>query len=157
MRHATPETIAALDDLSPRCAAIDGITEKRPGAFSRGSRAFLHFHDDPTGYYADVRFGADFERVRVTTRREQQALRRAHPPRARAPSERVGSGRARDGTLAASAVVGRRAVGGHDVHQPRDRDRNDLIAGARREPHVARRRRVRRPSPRTRESAAPAR
>lgn len=74
MRHATPETIAALGDLVTALRGIDGITEKRPGAFSRGSRAFLHFHDDPTGYYADVRCGADFERFRVTTRREQQAL-----------------------------------------------------------------------------------
>jgi hypothetical protein len=74
VRHATPETITALDDLVAALRTIEGIAEKRPGAFSRGSRAFLHFHDDPTGYYADVRFGADFERFRVTTRREQQAL-----------------------------------------------------------------------------------
>jgi hypothetical protein len=74
VRHATPETIEALGDLVSALRRLDGITEKRPGAFSRGSRAFLHFHDDPTGYYADVRFGADFERFRVTTRREQQAL-----------------------------------------------------------------------------------
>ncbi|MDQ1466276.1 MAG: hypothetical protein QOH10_691 [Actinomycetota bacterium] len=74
MRHATPETLDALGDLLTALRSIDGIIEKRPGAFSRGSRAFLHFHDDPTGRYADVRFGADFERLRVTTRREQQAL-----------------------------------------------------------------------------------
>jgi hypothetical protein len=74
VRHATPETLAALDDLIAALRAVDGISEKRPGAFSRGSRAFLHFHEDPTGYYADVRFDTEFERVRVTTRREQQAL-----------------------------------------------------------------------------------
>jgi hypothetical protein len=74
VRHATAATFAALDDLITALRGIDGITEKRPGAFSRGSRAFLHFHDDPSGYYADVRFADDFERVRVTTRREQQAL-----------------------------------------------------------------------------------
>jgi hypothetical protein len=74
VRHASPETLAALDDLIVLLRTIDGITEKRPGAFSRGSRAFLHFHEDPTGTYADVRFGTEFERVRVTTRREQQAL-----------------------------------------------------------------------------------
>jgi hypothetical protein len=74
MRHATPETLDALGDLLTALRSIDGIIEKRPGAFSRGSRAFLHFHDDPTGTYADVRFASEFERVRVTTRREQQAL-----------------------------------------------------------------------------------
>lgn len=74
MRHATPQTLEALDDLLTALRRIDGIVEKRPGAFSRGSRAFLHFHDDPTGNYADVRFGSEFERFRVTTKREQQAL-----------------------------------------------------------------------------------
>ncbi len=74
MRHATPQTLEALEGLLTALRRIDGIVEKRPGAFSRGSRAFLHFHDDPTGKYADVRFGSDFERVRVTTKREQQAL-----------------------------------------------------------------------------------
>jgi len=74
MRHATSDTIAALADLVDALRAVDGLTETRPGAFSRGSKAFLHFHEDPTGYYADVRFDADFERVRVTTKREQAAL-----------------------------------------------------------------------------------
>ena len=74
MRHATPQTLAALDGLLTSLRSIDGLVEKRPGAFSRGSRAFLHFHEDPTGYYADVRFADEFERVRVTTKREQQAL-----------------------------------------------------------------------------------
>ena len=74
MRHATPETLEGLADLLSTLRGIDGIMEKRPGAFSRGSRAFLHFHDDPSGYYADVRFGDGFERFRVTTKREQQAL-----------------------------------------------------------------------------------
>jgi hypothetical protein len=74
VRHATPETLDALADLLTALRGVDGIVEKRPGAFSRGSRAFLHFHDDPSGYYADVRFGSDFDRFRVTTKREQQAL-----------------------------------------------------------------------------------
>jgi hypothetical protein len=74
MRHATPQTLAALDDLLTALRRIEGIVEKRPGAFSRGSRAFLHFHEDPTGNYADVRLGSEFERFRVTTRREQEAL-----------------------------------------------------------------------------------
>jgi hypothetical protein len=74
VRHATPRTLETLSDLLTELRGIDGIVEKRPGAFSRGSRAFLHFHDDPTGSYADVRLGAEFERFRVTTKREQRAL-----------------------------------------------------------------------------------
>jgi hypothetical protein len=74
MRHATPQTLETITDLLTQLRGIEGIVEKRPGAFSRGSRAFLHFHEDPTGMYADVRLGDEFERFRVTTRREQQAL-----------------------------------------------------------------------------------
>jgi hypothetical protein len=35
--------------------------------FYRGSRAFLHFHEDPAGLFADVRTadGSDFERLKV--------------------------------------------------------------------------------------------
>ena len=54
--------------------AIPGLVERRPGVFSRKSRAFLHFHEDPTGCYADVRFADDFERHRVETDDERAGL-----------------------------------------------------------------------------------
>jgi hypothetical protein len=74
MRHAGA---AALDDLEPLLAelrALDGLTERSRGTFYRGSRAFLHFHEDPTGHHADVRLGVDFERHRVQTKAEQRAV-----------------------------------------------------------------------------------
>ena len=74
MRHATPESLETITDLLTQLRGIDGIVEKRPGAFSRGSRAFLHFHEDPTGLYADVRIDAEFERMRVTTKAERKRL-----------------------------------------------------------------------------------
>ena len=42
--------------------------------FSRRSKAFLHFHEDPSGMYADVRLAAGFERMRVEQPAEQDAL-----------------------------------------------------------------------------------
>jgi hypothetical protein len=68
MKHATP---AALDQLEPLLAelrALDGVVEKSRGVFYRKGRAFLHFHEDPKGLFADVRdaAGADFERIDVT-------------------------------------------------------------------------------------------
>ena len=55
--------------------AIEGLTEKSPGAFYRKSRAFLHFHADGDDTYADLRVEGDaFDRVRATTETEQQAL-----------------------------------------------------------------------------------
>jgi hypothetical protein len=71
----------ALDRLEPLLLAlrgVEGLVEKKRGVFYRKSRAFLHFHEDPEGLFADVRLeGADFARLRVTTQREQRALLRA--------------------------------------------------------------------------------
>ena len=53
---------------------LDGLREKSRGVFYRGSRAFLHFHEDPSGMYADVRLSAEFQRMRVTTKGERKRL-----------------------------------------------------------------------------------
>jgi hypothetical protein len=63
-----------LDDVLRALRGVDGLKEKSHGVFYRGSRAFLHFHEDRSGMYADVRFGADFERMRVTTNPERKRL-----------------------------------------------------------------------------------
>ena len=53
---------------------LPSLTEKSRGTFYRGSKAFLHFHEDPSGHHVDVRLDADFERFRVQTRSEQRAV-----------------------------------------------------------------------------------
>ncbi|HMK99331.1 MAG TPA: hypothetical protein VK428_04010 [Acidimicrobiales bacterium] len=53
---------------------MPGLVEKKTGVFYRKSKPFLHFHDDPSGLHADVRFEDEFERIRVETVLEQQAL-----------------------------------------------------------------------------------
>ena len=73
------------EDLLDQLRTLPSLTEKSPGRFYRRSKAFLHFHEDPTGPYADVRLGADFERCRVRTQQERRTLLRriaaaAHPP-----------------------------------------------------------------------------
>jgi hypothetical protein len=74
VRHATPIALDELEPLLARLRRLDGIVEKKRGVFYRGSKAFLHFHEDPQGLHADVRLSADFERFRVQTRSEQDAL-----------------------------------------------------------------------------------
>ncbi len=74
MKHATREALALLDDLLERIRAREGLKEKSAGVFYRKSRAFLHFHEDPTGLYADLRVGEEFERYPVNTERERRAL-----------------------------------------------------------------------------------
>ena len=76
MRHATT---AALDELEPllcRLRQLDGLSEKKRGVFYRRGKAFLHFHEDPSGLHADVRLETDFERFRVQTSDEQSELLR---------------------------------------------------------------------------------
>ena len=47
------------------------LRERKRGYFSRGSRAFLHFHEDAGDFYVDVRLGSKFQRMKVTSRSEQ--------------------------------------------------------------------------------------
>jgi len=74
MRHAMDAALDELEPLLERLRTIDGLVEKKRGVFYRRSKAFLHFHEDPTGFHADVRFDADFERFRVETIEEREAL-----------------------------------------------------------------------------------
>ena len=78
MKHAGAAALVRIDGLLAQLRAVDGLVERKPGIFYRGSRAFLHFHEDPTGLYADVRFasGEDFVRVPVNTRTERANLLR---------------------------------------------------------------------------------
>jgi hypothetical protein len=74
MRHAGPDTLERIPKLLAELRARTVLRERRPGIFELKSRAFLHFHDDPSGVYADVRLADDFVRMRVTSRSEQSDL-----------------------------------------------------------------------------------
>jgi hypothetical protein len=75
MRHAGAETLAALTPLLRRLRAIAALTERRPGVFYLRSRAYLHFHEDPAGVFADLKADLnEFTRLRATTRAEQARL-----------------------------------------------------------------------------------
>jgi hypothetical protein len=74
VKHAGPEALDRLGPLIEALRGLDGLIERRPGVFYRGSKAFLHFHEDPSGLYADVRLTTEFERLRVETQRERATL-----------------------------------------------------------------------------------
>lgn len=74
MRHAGPATLARIAPLLEELRARPALREKRAGVFTLKSRAFLHFHDDPSGVFADVRLAADFVRLPVTSRSQQADL-----------------------------------------------------------------------------------
>jgi hypothetical protein len=74
MRHATPAALERLEPLLAALRELPTLREKSRGTFYRGSRAFIHFHEDPLGLFADARIGPEFERFRVTTLKEQRQL-----------------------------------------------------------------------------------
>jgi hypothetical protein len=75
VKHIGADALDRLEPLLQSLRALDGLVEKKRGVFYRRSKAFLHFHEDPAGLFADVRLtGPDFDRLRVSTRAEQQGL-----------------------------------------------------------------------------------
>ena len=76
MRHAGPAALDALEDLLATLRAIADLTERSRGTFYRRSRAFLHFHEDPEGLFADLKRDGEFARFRVSSARERAALLR---------------------------------------------------------------------------------
>ena len=77
MKHAGPRALAILEALLGQLRRLPGIVEKRPGVFYRGGRAFLHFHEDPAGLFADLKTGDEFERFALNSAGERNALVRA--------------------------------------------------------------------------------
>ena len=71
MRHATQDDLDHVEALLAELRKLTELRERKRGFFSRGSRAFLHFHEDAGDLYVDVKLGSAFERVRVTSGQEQ--------------------------------------------------------------------------------------
>ena len=68
MKHITPAMLDRLEPLLGELRGLGGLVEKSRGVFYRKGRAFLHFHEDPKGLFADIRdaSGIDFDRLDVT-------------------------------------------------------------------------------------------
>jgi hypothetical protein len=75
MKHAGPAALAALEPLLRRIREHSSLVERTPGSFYHKSKAFLHFHEDPAGTYADIKLSGDkFTRIRATSPQEQSDL-----------------------------------------------------------------------------------
>ena len=79
MKHAGPEALDRLEPLLVELRGLPALREKSRGAFYLRSKAFLHFHEDPTGLFADVRLDpdGDFVRMRVSSGAERALLMKA--------------------------------------------------------------------------------
>lgn len=75
MKHAGPTALSALEPLLSKLRKHVSLVERTPGSFYRHSKAYLHFHEDPAGTFADIKLdGAKFTRVRATSSAEQMQL-----------------------------------------------------------------------------------
>ena len=74
MRLARNEALDELEPFLERLRTVPGLVERKRGVFYVRSRAFLHFHEDPSGLHADVRLGSEFSRFRVQTEEERDEL-----------------------------------------------------------------------------------
>ena len=74
MRHATGSTLARLDRLLAAIRREQRVKERRAGIFYVKGQAFLHFHEDPAGIFADLKREGNWVRFAVNTKTEQQHL-----------------------------------------------------------------------------------
>jgi hypothetical protein len=75
MKHAGRETLATLAPLFAQLRAHKALVERTPGSFYLKSKAYLHFHEDPSGTFADLKIDDDkFTRLRVVTEDERAKL-----------------------------------------------------------------------------------
>jgi hypothetical protein len=74
MKHAGPGALEQLEPVLAKLRTLDGLRERKRGAFYRGSSAFLHFHEDPAGFFADLKVAGDFVRFPVNSGAEVEKL-----------------------------------------------------------------------------------
>lgn len=75
MKHAGQNALDQLETLLEEIRKRDGIKERKRGIFYHRSSAFLHFHEDPAGLFADIRYsGGDFDRYPVNNAVERREL-----------------------------------------------------------------------------------
>jgi hypothetical protein len=74
MKHAGAAAFEALSDLLESLRSRTALIERRPGIFYVSGKAFLHFHEDPAGLFADLRLGSDWQRFPVSSPEERAEL-----------------------------------------------------------------------------------
>lgn len=74
MKHAGSEALSTLAPVLNELRRIAGLTERKPGIFYRGGVAFVHFHEDPAGLFADLKRDGRFARFPVNDATERGTL-----------------------------------------------------------------------------------
>jgi hypothetical protein len=74
MKHATEEGLLPITDLLDEIRREARVKERGTGIFYSRGKAFLHFHEDPRGIFADIRGPDDWERFAVSDQPGQTSL-----------------------------------------------------------------------------------
>ncbi len=78
MKHAGPDALDQLEPILEEIRQLDGLKEKKRGSFYCRCSGFLHFHEDPAGFFADLKVGDDYRRFPINSKTQTQTfLRRA--------------------------------------------------------------------------------
>jgi hypothetical protein len=74
LKHAGSETLDRLEHFLSKLRTLPGLVEKKRGTFYKKSSAFLHFHEDPAGIFADIKVDGHFKRFSANTPEQQERL-----------------------------------------------------------------------------------
>lgn len=71
MKHATAETLEQIRSLLGGLRRLPHMVERKPGVFYVKGKAFLHFHEDPKGIFADIKVRKDWRRFVLNGTRDR--------------------------------------------------------------------------------------
>ena len=74
MKHATAAVLDQIEGLLECLRRQPDLRERSRGVFYYAGKAFLHFHEDIRGVFADVRGQDDWERFCVSDYNQQSQL-----------------------------------------------------------------------------------
>lgn len=74
MIHATDSALDKLEPLLKKLRSFPSLKERGRGIFYLRSSAFLHFHEDANGLFADVKIAGSWNRHAVNSTAEQATV-----------------------------------------------------------------------------------
>ena len=74
MKHAGQTTLDLLEPLLARVRNFPQLREKSRGVFYKKSKAYLHFHEDALGIFADLQVNGDWERLLLAAPKDHEKL-----------------------------------------------------------------------------------
>jgi hypothetical protein len=74
LKHATGSALDKLGNFLEEIRTLGRLQERQRGIFYLKTEAFLHFHEDPAGLFADLREDGEFERYPVNSDADKKML-----------------------------------------------------------------------------------